>query len=295
MSFRTAALLWPCTALVTLAACAKPESGTVTDTAAPAAATASATVEPTIVNVITRDYSFEAPDTITAGMVSLRLLNKGPEPHHIQLMRLKDGKTFADFATGMKNMKPDSPLPPWVEMVGGPNAPSDTTNGQSVTQDLAAGSYVLMCAIPSPDHIPHFAKGMIRPLTVTPATGPAATVPTADIRVTMSDYAWDVQPAISAGKHVVRLENAAEQPHEMLIVKLAPGKTAMEFAGWVESMQGPPPAMLMGGTTAMAKGGVAYVPIDLAPGEYALICFIPDAKDGKPHVAHGMVKSFTVS
>lgn len=295
MLLRSAAMLLPCTALMTLVACAKSESGTVTDSAAPAAATASPSVEPTIVTVVARDYSYDAPDTITAGIVSLRLLNKGPEMHHIQLLRFKDGKTYADFAAGMKDMKPDAPLPPWAELVVGPNAPTDTTNGQVVTQELVPGSYALLCVIPSPDLVPHFAKGMVRPLTVIPATGPAATVPAADIRVTMSDYAWDVQPVITAGKHMVRLENTAEQAHEMLIVKLAPGKTAMEFVNWAEKMQGPPPAMPMGGSTAMAKGGVAYLPIDLAPGEYALICFIPDAKDGKPHVAHGMVKSFTVS
>ncbi|MES3035438.1 MAG: hypothetical protein V4813_15670 [Gemmatimonadota bacterium] len=295
MSFRSNALLLPCAALLSLVACAKPDAGTVADSAAPAAAAAPSSVEPTIITVVARDYTYDAPDTITAGLVSLRLLNKGPEMHHIQLLRFKDGKTYADFAAGMKDMKPEAPMPPWVELVVGPNAPADTTNGQVVTQELVPGSYALLCVIPSPDGMPHFAKGMVQPLTVIPATGPAATVPAADIKVVMSDYAWDVQPVITAGKHTVRLENAAEQAHEMLIVKLAPGKTATDFVNWTMKMQGPPPAMPMGGSTAMGKGGVAYLPIDLAPGEYALICFIPDAKDGKPHVAHGMVKSFTVS
>ena len=45
----------------------------------------------------------------------------------------------------------------------------------------------------------------------------------------------------------------------------------------------------------MAKGAVMYVPVDLPAGEYALICFIPDAKDGKAHYLHGMMKAFTVS
>ena len=31
------------------------------------------------------------------------------------------------------------------------------------------------------------------------------------------------------------------------------------------------------------------------PGSYALICFVPDAKDGKPHAMHGMLKTLTVS
>ena len=36
------------------------------------------------------------------------------------------------------------------------------------------------------------------------------------------------------------------------------------------------------------------VMLDLKPGAYGLICFYPDAKDGKPHLAHGMVATITV-
>jgi hypothetical protein len=45
----------------------------------------------------------------------------------------------------------------------------------------------------------------------------------------------------------------------------------------------------------MAKGETNDIPLDLTPGNYALLCFIPDAKDGKPHIMHGMMKDFTVS
>ena len=37
-----------------------------------------------------------------------------------------------------------------------------------------------------------------------------------------------------------------------------------------------------------------YFTADFAPGKYGLICFLPDAKDGKPHLAHGMVREITV-
>jgi len=30
------------------------------------------------------------------------------------------------------------------------------------------------------------------------------------------------------------------------------------------------------------------------PGAYKFLCFLPDAKDGKPHVAHGMLSQVTV-
>ena len=38
-----------------------------------------------------------------------------------------------------------------------------------------------------------------------------------------------------------------------------------------------------------------YATIDFAPGEYGMICFFPDAKDGKPHFMHGMIRQFSVT
>jgi hypothetical protein len=37
------------------------------------------------------------------------------------------------------------------------------------------------------------------------------------------------------------------------------------------------------------------VEVDLPAGDYALVCFIPDDKDGKPHFVHGMAKQTKVS
>ena len=34
--------------------------------------------------------------------------------------------------------------------------------------------------------------------------------------------------------------------------------------------------------------------VDLQPGRYGLICFLPDRKDGKQHFEHGMVQEFEV-
>ncbi len=285
--------LVPLTALLLLAGCAKADVAKNTDTAAAAAATAGS-VAPAIVNIVATDYRFDAPDTISAGLVSLRLVNNGKEMHHVQLVRITGGKTYAELMDGMKNAPPGSPPPPWVETVGGPNVPG-SADGQIVTQELTPGSYAMLCFIPSPDGMPHVMKGMSHALTVVPATGPAATVPTADVTVSMSDYAWEVSTPITAGKHVFRLVNTAAQDHEMVIVRLNPGKTMMDFAQWAEKQVGPPPAVPVGGTAGMPKGVVAYVPLEFTPGEYAMLCFIPDAKDGKPHVAHGMMKAFTVS
>ncbi len=110
----------------------------------------------------------------------------------------------------------------------------------------------------------------------------------------LDDYSFDMANPLTAGRRTIRVENVAEQPHEVFVVRLAPGKTLQDLLDWAANENGPPPGAPIAGTTAIAKGGVNYVTADFAPGEYALICFIPDAHDGKPHVMHGMARQITV-
>jgi hypothetical protein len=51
---------------------------------------------------------------------------------------------------------------------------------------------------------------------------------------------------------------------------------------------------MLGGASGIAQGRHMFVTADLKPGKYVLLCFIPDARDGRPHSAHGMAKEITV-
>ena len=63
----------------------------------------------------------------------------------------------------------------------------------------------------------------------------------------------------------------------------------------MKTMQGPPPANAIGGMSGITTTDrAAIATVDLTPGNYVLVCFVPDAKDGKAHIEHGMVKEFTV-
>jgi hypothetical protein len=53
--------------------------------------------------------------------------------------------------------------------------------------------------------------------------------------------------------------------------------------------------MPVGGVVVLEKGGKSTFTADLAAGDYGLICFVPDAKDGKSHLAHGMMKNLKIS
>jgi hypothetical protein len=115
-----------------------------------------------------------------------------------------------------------------------------------------------------------------------------------DVTMTLDDYGFRLSRPLTRGRHVVRVRNRAAQPHEVFVARLAPGKSAADALAWLEKMQGPPPLEPMGGTVGLETGAANDIALDLAPGEYALYCFIPDAKDGKPHVAHGMVRQISV-
>lgn len=277
-------------ALVTIAACAGESKSPAKDSTATASAASTPAAAPNIINIKANDYAFEAPDTIPAGATTIRLTDGGKEMHHVQLLKLADGKTFEDLAKEGKGEPPR-----WAVPVGGPNSP--IPGGASVTEtslQLDAGNYALVCVIPSPDGTLHLMKGMAHKLTVAPSDAKAA-LPTADLTVSLSDYSFAMPDSIGAGKHVIRVENSAAQPHEFFIAKLNDGKTPEDLAKWVEKMQGPPPATPIGGTTAFVPGIVNVVSVDLAPGNYGLFCFIPDAKDGKPHVVHGMLRKLKVA
>jgi uncharacterized cupredoxin-like copper-binding protein len=281
-----------------LSACGKeaPKADTtpVAQTGA-AAATPAAAYDPAThtLTVIARDFAFQAPDSIPAGWTTLRLVNEGPSLHHLVLVRLDSGKTVADFHAAMQS--PNAPPPAWAVTVPSVNAP-DPKSSANATTDLVPGNYVMLCFVDIPDHAPHFTKGMVRPLTVTAAAGGSAqTAPTADVVIALKDYAFTVSSgSLSAGTHTIQVKNDGPQEHELELVKLAPGKTMKDLGAWFAKPEGPPPGSAIGGVVGVMKGSAGYFTVDLSAGNYAFVCFVPDAKDKKAHVEHGMVKEFTV-
>lgn len=276
-------------AVLSLAACGRGDQSSQSGASTPAAAPPVASAR--VVTVHASDYAYQAPDSIPAGLTTFHLINDGPGFHHLTLVRLDSGKAVADLLAALKH---PGPLPSWAVLAGGPNAPDphDTANA---TVELTPGHYALMCFVDVPGGVPHFARGMSRPLTVTPAAGAIAPAPNADVTVSLSDYAFDVSgPLTVAGTHTVAVRAVPGQPHELSLIRLAPGKSASDLAKWIDYMQGPPPGSAIGGATPAAAGVPVYFTVDLTPGTYALMCFLP-APDGKRHTAHGMMKTVVVS
>jgi uncharacterized cupredoxin-like copper-binding protein len=252
---------------------------------------------PNVVTLTASEYTFTGPDTIPAGLTTIKLVNAGKELHHAMLVRLGDGHTVAEFQAGMQAMMAHpGPAPAWVIFSGGPNAdtPGDTSN---VTEMLQAGTYVVLCVIPGADGVPHVAKGMIRTLVVAPSTAAAVAEPAADVTMKLVEYGFQLSRPLAAGTTAIRVENAGQQPHEVVVAAMLPGKSAKDFVEWeMGGEKGPPPTgNWLGGVGAVMPGAHATFSLALTPGTYLVLCFFPDAKDGKAHIVHGMAQQITIN
>jgi hypothetical protein len=240
------------------------------------------------------DYAYDSPDTIEAGLVTLNFENIGKEDHHLQIARIADGVSFEEFMGKLQNEGEAAFA--LLEGVGGVGILQPGVS-QSVTVDLQKpGLYIALCVLPNGEGIPHLALGMIKPIeVVAPETVVTAETPKADLEVQMLDFGYDIPSEISAGEQTWEVFNAGVQPHEMLIAKLKEGKTITDVMNFLQSgEQGEAPYEFQGGAQGMETGYSNFVNFDLTPGNYVALCFIPDGATGKPHVALGMVRPFTV-
>ncbi|MBI3660210.1 hypothetical protein HY230_07035 [Candidatus Acetothermia bacterium] len=246
-----------------------------------------------VVTIVAKDYAFDAPASIPAGITTFKFTNKGKELHHALLVKIGESHTFEELLAGLKQPQAGPP-PAWISESGGVNAVF-TGDSATATVSLEPGQYALICEIPGADGVPHFAKGMVKSLTVTATNQPVVVEPVADITMKLYDYGFELSTPITAGKHTIRVENAGPQTHEVEFVQFVPGTTLQDFVNWAQKEQGPPPPVKwLGGFAPTSKGNHGWITMDFAPGEYGLLCFLPDQGDDKAHIVHGMAQSFTV-
>lgn len=239
------------------------------------------------------DFAFRVPPTAVAGFTRIRLVNHGPSTHDFEMTKIPDTATMAGiqkmFAGPFENVM--NIIKDW----GGPSnaRPNDSTEA---IVELKPGRYMLTCWVIGKDHKPHAMVGMISMLDVKAATGRTAAQPVEDLVLHASDYKFEWSKPVTRGPHLVRFQNDGPvQEHDVQIVKLHPGQTMKTILAWAhKGLVGPPPGTLAGGSVGIDFGSRVWFPIDLSPGRYAMFCYVPDRKDNKEHILHGMWKEFTV-
>ena len=262
--------------------------------------TGAATAPPQAPLILTAtDYAFQFPDTVAAGWVTVRLVNHGNVPHMAQLIRLDSAHTVEQYHQAYTEaFRTRGPRPEWARRLGGPTVtvPHDSS---SATLFLEPGTYVWNCLYNVPDGIPHaVGHGMTGSFVVAgrEEMGATRTAPTADVVIRLADYSFSLNPPLTAGRHVIKVENAGPEPHEVGLIRLAPGKTMQDFFAWLEKPGNTPPdsiGTVTGGTTSLAPGAEVWFEADLTPGEYLLLCFVT-SPDGRSHIEQGMAQQITV-
>ena len=238
------------------------------------------------------DYGFNGPDRLPAGLTTVRIVNVGQDLHHVQFLKLLQGKSAADFRAAIAE-NPNR-LPGWVQYAGGPNAHLPGSQA-SATLHLREGDYVLMCWIPDKNGVPHVALGMQKALFVRGGKPTKVSTPKPSLTVKQVDYQFILSTRIESGFHTIEVMNHGTQPHELVVVRLAPGATVRDaLASFEPGAAGPPQGELVGGITGIEKGERVHFTGEFEPGRYGLICFVPDAVTGRPHFLHGMTTEFTV-
>lgn len=266
-----------------------------------------ATPNEVVVTVTADDFSFDIPDTIPAGYVTVTMENVGAEPHHAQVVKLNEGTSPDDAIAALNENGPLGALQSGT-FVGGPGTVSAGVSA-SVILNLEQGDYLLICFLRSPDGTPHYAQGMVTSFSVEKGDGSAAstTAPEADAEIVLDDYSFTTPAEVSAGQTTWKLMNNGGQLHELIILRVendlsttdvltalgsstdVPAGTAAEYPLGHDSLTS------HGGSEGILPGAETYVVLNLEPGNYIASCFVPIPGTHFSHADYGMMKPFVVT
>ncbi len=118
-----------------------------------------------------------------------------------------------------------------------------------------------------------------------------------EVSYTASEYAFAGPDTITPGMTHLTLVNQGAQLHQMVLGRLAEGKTIADLMAFMQANPTGDPDFVTwsGGVGALPPGGTGSSMSDLAPGTYVLFCFTNDMGDPTPHVAKGMIKEVVVT
>ena len=235
-----------------------------------------------VVDVVAGNFYLRAPDTIPAGLTTLRLrVEQGG--HIAVLVRLDSGHTATDL---LRSRREGHPRPTWMHFIGGPGfpPPGGTANATAV---LTPGNYVLICDVADRDGVRHFEKGMFHPLVVRAGTTSRQRLPTADVTVSMRDYNFAFSRPLRAGDRVLRIVNRGTVMHEFRVAHVLPGHTGKESLAWNPASKTPRPDEDATAIVGVMPGAELMTTVPLTAGEYVVFCV--------PQISHGMIQIVRVN
>lgn len=128
----------------------------------------------------------------------------------------------------------------------------------------------------------------------------AACAPTAapipQVTIKAHDFSYEGPSKLNAGLNTIKLTNDGQEMHHAQLARLNDGVTMEQLQQALQTDENAALGMvtLVGGPGVIDPGQSTEVTLNLAPGQYLMLCFIPSA-DGVPHMAKGMIGTFEVA
>jgi hypothetical protein len=276
-----------------------------------------------IVDVIARDLTLVAPDTVAPGWTTFRFTNTSPMVHFAVVERMPDGVGLAEqqeevaplFQEGFDlltagdadgAMAAFGALPDWfgeIVFMGGPGllSPGGTADA---SVHLEPGTYLLECYVKTDGvfHSYHPEPGVVAMVHEFVVAGPptGATAPEEDVRVTIStEDGISVEGTLLPGRRTVAVTFVDQTVHENFVghdvhvARMENGITLEAIEAWMdwtrpEGLQSPSPVRFVGGINEMPAGTTGYFTADFQAGDYVWVSEVPAAR------AKNMLVPFTV-
>jgi hypothetical protein len=86
----------------------------------------------------------------------------------------------------------------------------------------------------------------VQGFTVLPGEGTPQIAPAATVSVHLVNFRFRMPTRIAAGGNTFELMNTANQPHEMILFKLSPGKSLADVISYLKTQKGQPPGSPVG-------------------------------------------------
>jgi len=252
---------------------------------ADATASAPSDTQSNIVTFSASDSKFEGPDQLPAGQTTVRLRNRGKEPHQLKFLKLEEGKSPADLAAALKSG--NGVVPAWAKHMGGPNG-ADAGKASEATLYLEPGTYVVICGIPGKHHLKNIPQKALRVMDT--ASPPAEFK--GNFHMAMFEYEFVVVQPLRKGRHSFYVINRGSQVHQATFVRLDPGASVSDvLTALSQGKPSPLPGKFIGGMSGLEPGRDGTFTAELTPGHYAIMCLFGN---GESHAAKGMVTYFTI-
>jgi hypothetical protein len=226
-----------------------------------------------VVEITAGDFFFTAPDSVPAGLTTFQLKQIGAFTHDLSILQLPPGKSVAEFAALVEAGEPR----PWAKNLGGPGF-IDPPLSTNVTLVLEPGMYALACFVTTPKDPPEHLR-MVKPLQVVASTTALSREPPTDLVIRILDDGYEFSPSLSAGRHLLRVENATTQRRLFRMERVLPGRTPEEAIAWGRQRLTVPdtvrPTESKGRLSGFEPGQHLIMTVDLEPGTY-LVSSLPN-------------------